>query len=61
MTEETGRPGLEGERKRTIDALCEDFAADDPVFKQVWDQQNEFFRVWAGSSAITPGYTIYSD
>jgi hypothetical protein len=28
MTEETGGPGLEGERKRTIDALCEDFAQD---------------------------------
>lgn len=28
MTEETGGPGLESERQRTIDALCEDFADD---------------------------------
>jgi TRAP-type mannitol/chloroaromatic compound transport system substrate-binding protein len=42
-------------------ALCEQFAADDPVFKQVWDQQNAFFKVWGGTSAITPAYTIFSD
>ncbi|MFC2009063.1 hypothetical protein ACFLUT_03315 [Chloroflexota bacterium] len=40
-------------------AKCEEFAAADPVFKQVWDQQNEFFKVWGGTSAITPKYTIF--
>jgi len=40
-------------------ALCEDFAADDPVFKEVWDQQNAFFKIWGGNAAITPSYTIF--
>ncbi|MCK5212607.1 MAG: hypothetical protein KAQ74_01685 [Dehalococcoidia bacterium] len=40
-------------------AMCEDFAAEDPLFKSVWDQQNEFFKVWGGVAAITPSYTIY--
>jgi len=38
---------------------CEEFAASDPTFKEVWDQQNEFFKVWGGTSAITPAHTIY--
>lgn len=42
-------------------AKCEEFAADDPLFKQVWDQQNEFFSVWAGIAEITPKYTIYNE
>lgn len=40
-------------------AMCEDYAAADPVFKNVWEQQNEFFRVWGGVAAITPSYTIF--
>jgi TRAP-type mannitol/chloroaromatic compound transport system substrate-binding protein len=40
-------------------AKCEEFAASDPVFMEVWEQQNEFFKVWAGTSAITPDYSIY--
>ena len=40
-------------------AKCEEFAAADPVFKQVWDQQNAFFEIWGSTSAITPSYTIF--
>ena len=40
-------------------AKCEQFAAEDPAFKEVWDQQNAFFEVWGGVSAITPAYTIF--
>ena len=39
--------------------MCEDYAAADPAFKNVWEQQNEFFRVWGGVAAITPAYTIF--
>jgi len=40
-------------------ALCDQYAADDPQFNKVWEDQQEFFRVWRALSGITPKYTIF--
>jgi len=44
--------------KRTRE-LCVGYAAEDALFKQAWDSQNEFFQVWRSLTGIVPAYTIY--
>lgn len=39
--------------------LCIGYAAEDALFKQAWDSQNEFFTVWRSLTGIVPDYTIY--
>lgn len=40
-------------------ALCEQYAAEDEMFKTAWDSQNDFFSVWRSLTGIVPAYTIY--
>ncbi len=40
-------------------AMCEDFAAEDALFAEVWEEQDAFFKVWKGLAEITPKYTIF--
>jgi len=44
--------------KRTRE-LCVGYAAEDALFKQAWDSQNEFFTVWRALTGIVPKYTIF--
>lgn len=40
-------------------AACEAFAAEDPQFREVWEQQNAFYKMWRGLGGIFPDYTIF--
>lgn len=40
-------------------AKCEEFAAEDALFAEVWEHQNEFFSVWKSIKPIVPEYTIF--
>lgn len=40
-------------------AKCEEFAAEDPLFAEVWEHQLAFFSVWRSISPIVPEYTIF--
>lgn len=38
---------------------CEAFAVEDPLFREVWEQQNAFYKMWRGLGGIFPDYTIF--
>jgi len=44
--------------KRTRE-LCLKYASEDALFKQAWESQDEFFKVWRSLTGIVPKYTIF--
>ena len=38
---------------------CQQYVAEDPLFREVWDHQTAFFKVWKGLSPIVPKYSMF--
>ena len=40
-------------------AACEAFAAEDPQFREIWEQQLAIYSTWRGVAGIFPKYSIF--
>ena len=55
----TVSPEFQAEIAATSRELLEGYAVDDPVFKEVWENQIAFFKMWHSLTGIVPAYTVF--